>query len=62
MTNAELSKALSTIRHSLQSAEQHGIREACRNYANLLIEARPGRFVRREAMELLRRCEKEAAK
>lgn len=57
LRNLELSKRLSAARIRLNGVDQHGIREACRNYANLLVEARPGRYVRREAIELLKRAE-----
>lgn len=57
LKNLEISKRLSAARLRLNGMEDHGIREACRAYANLLVEARPGRYVRREAIELLKRAE-----
>ena len=57
LKNLEISKRLVDARIRLNGVDQHGIREACNKYANLLVESRPGRYVRREAIELLKRAE-----
>jgi hypothetical protein len=58
MRNIEIMKQLGQLRMSpaLGTPENYGLRESCRKYANLLCEAKPGRFVRKEAIELLKRA------
>lgn len=56
MTNLQLSSALADVRIRLQRPEHEGLRNECNRYANLLIEATPGRSVRREAEALLKRA------
>ena len=63
MKNLEIMKQLCQVRlhPALSTAENYGLQNECRKYANLLCEAKPGRFVRKEAIELLKRA-KEVAK
>lgn len=57
MSNSAISKALCDVRRRLTGAGQEALRLAAHKHANVMVEARPGRLARRDAVAVLKRCE-----
>jgi allophanate hydrolase subunit 1 len=57
LTSYEISKALRAVRSQLQKEEHQALRREVEKYSNLMVEGTPGKFVRAEALEVLKRAQ-----